>query len=168
MKQILITLLGIMTSLAMGGCYTSSGGVMPYTGGPQTYVSTSTMHKTVRMVDVRNDQEFFVCDIPPGQQLVIQFDEGDGDDPVLRPDRMRYEVMPNDRTMGKLKNTMSVPDGPSRIIHLTVDQTPEFAPDNTKKRHLRTDEVGDRPDWWTAEGGEVPRETGTTIYDGGD
>ena len=167
MKLFLTVALGTVSCLGLGSCYTSSGGVMPKTLGPQTYVSSATMHKTVRMVDVRNDQEFFVCDIPPGQQLVIQFDEGEGDDPVLRPDRMRYEVMPNDRTTGKLRNAMSVPDGPSRIIHLTVNQTPEFAPDNTKARALRTDEVQDRPDWWTAEGGEVPKENGTTIYDGG-
>ena len=167
MRRLLTGAVCITASMCLSGCYTASGGIMPKSGGPQTYVSTATMHKTVRMVDVRNEQEFFVCQIPPGQQLVIQFDEGEGDDPVFRPDRLRWEVMPNTKSTGKLKNAMSVPDGPSRIIYLDVNQKPEYAPDDTKHRELRTDETADRPDWWTAEGGEMPRETGTTIYDGG-
>jgi hypothetical protein len=164
MNRLLMIMVCAAVLVALQGCYTSSGGMMPSSGGPQTYISTETMQKTVRMVDVRTGKEFFVCDIPPGMQLVIDFDDAHGDDSVGHPDLMRYEVMPQDRHMGKLANSMSVPDAPSRRIDLYVNQGIDYA-QVPPQRTLRTDEMKDRPDWWTAEGGEMPKDTGTTIYD---
>jgi hypothetical protein len=164
MNRLMMLACGVCTALTLSGCYTPGGGIMPKSGGPQTYPSTETRQTSLVMLDMRDGKEFFAIDIPPGKQLVIQFVRGDGDDPVLRPDLLRYEVMDNGESTGKLENSMSVPNGPSRRIDVFVNQKVAYAT-APAQRQLRTDEVADRPDWWTAEGGPAPKETGTSMYD---
>jgi len=105
-------------------------------------------------------------DIPAGRHLTIDFVAGAGDDPVYSPDLMRYEVFDQGTTWGALRNSMTVPTASSRRIDVTIRQGPEYitaVPD----RELRTDELADRPDWWTPEGGEMPEdEKGLANYDG--
>lgn len=164
MNRLLTVAFGVGLVLSLSGCFTPGGGIMPKSGGPQTYPSTETRQTSLRMIDMRDGKEFFAIDIPPGKQLVIQFVKGDGDDPVYRPDMLRYEVMDDGKSTGKLENSMSVPNGPSRRIDVFVNQKVAYgtAPPG---RELRTDEVADRPDWWTAEGGPAPKETGSSMYD---
>ena len=128
---------------------------MPYTGGSHTYYSTETLPKTVRLVDVRTDEVVFSVDVPPGKQLTLDFVEGAGDDPVYSPDLLRYQIFDIGTTIGKLHNSLTIPAASSRRLDMFVRQGPEYviaAPD----RELRTDEIQDRPDWWTPSGGELP------------
>ena len=62
----------------MGGCYSPSGGMVPYTGAAQTYYSTERMAKSITLVDTRNGEVVFALEIPVGKQLTINFDEGGG------------------------------------------------------------------------------------------
>src|SRR5437762_3542680 len=79
-------------ALAATGCHSPSGGVFPHTGGSITYYSTESSPKTVKLIDLRTNEELFAVDIPAGKQLTLNFDKGAGDDPVNSPDLMRYEV----------------------------------------------------------------------------
>jgi hypothetical protein len=155
-----------LTALGVGGCYTPGGGIMPRTGGPQTYRSTELMQKTITMFDTRNGHVFFgPLEIPPGKQLVIDFDKGEGDDPVHTPDLLHWEIFDHNTTTGRLHNAMSVPNGASRKIDVALNRGVKYAGDNAQYRPLRTDEVNDRPEWWTAQGGPVPQDQRTTSYD---
>ncbi len=151
--------------LTLAGCHRPHGAFIPYTGGSYTYFSTETMPKTLRLIDLRSSDVFFEMDIPPGKQLTIDFVDGDGDDPVQTPDLMRYEIFDLGTETGKLTNAMSVPGASSRMIEVVLRDGVEYitaAPD----RSLRTDELADRPAWWTPEGGKLPDDdTGLTIYD---
>lgn len=154
----------LAATLGLAGCYTPSGGWMPYTGGPSTYFSTQMMQKTVTLIDKRTNEVFFSLDIPADKQLVIDFDAGDGDDPVNRPDMMYYEVMPMGKETGKLHNSMPVPPAACRLVKVDVRQGVEYAT-SQPDRQLRTDEVQDRPDWWSPNGGPMPEDKKTTMYD---
>jgi hypothetical protein len=155
---------GVLAGLT--GCHRPHGALIGYTGGSQTYFSTETQPKSVRLVDVRSGETVFAMDIPPGKQLSLKFVEGGGDDPVYTPDSMLYQVFDLGTETGKLRNAMNVPGRFGRRLDVTLRQGPEYvtpAPD----RVLRTDEMEDRPDWWTPKGGELPEDdTGIGIYDG--
>ena len=155
-----------MAACTISGCYSPGGGFMSASGGPQTYVSTEVMQKTITMVDTRTGKVFFgPLDVPPGKQLVIDFDKGEGDDPVNTPDLLHWEILDAGTSGGKLHNAMSVPNGPSRKIDVTLNRNVKYAPENAQYRSLRTDEINDRPDWWTPEGGPVPKDVRTGMYD---
>ena len=157
--------LAISACLVLPACHRPHGAMIPWSGGSHTYWSTETQPKTVRLVDLRTDEVLFNIDIPPGKQLVIDFLSGEGDDPVYTPDLMRYEVMDLGNEFGKLRSAMSIPAAPSRRLEMSIRQGPEYvtaAPD----RVLRTDELGDRPDWWTPRGGQLPNDPeGLANYD---
>jgi hypothetical protein len=162
------TALGIMSAflavLAIGGCYSPGGGIMPRAGGAVTYYSTERSLKTVKFIDIRTNEEFFTIDIPADKQLSYQIDPGKGDDPVNTPDLLRYEVMPMGTSMGSLHNAMTIPNAASRRIDVYVSQGPTFAK-GVPERQLRTDEVANRPDWWTPKGGPMPEDQSRTLYD---
>jgi len=151
-----ITFAGAGALLALSGCYRPSGGYLfNYTGAPHTYISTESLQKSIDIVDTRDESIVFTIDIPPGQELVIDFDEGDGDDPVQRPDLMRYQIFPAGTQSGSLRNAMTVPAAAARRVDVRVHQGPAYAVAPTE-RSLRTDEMADRPAWWTPEGGPMP------------
>jgi hypothetical protein len=106
-------------------------------------------------------------DVPAGKQLTLDFVPDEGDDPVYTPDLMRYQVWDIGTSSGRLRNSLTVPTASSIRIDVHYRDGIEFstAPPN---RDLRTDELEDRPGWWTPEGGELPdeAETGMTTYDG--
>jgi len=159
-----------MTALAgmtfvISGCYSPGGGAMPSSTSALTYLSTERSLKTVKMIDIRNNEEFFSIDVPPDRQLVIVFDEGKGDNPQITPDLLRYEVMPQGTSMGTLHNAMTVPNAASRRIDVYVSQGPEYAKTPNGEKLLRTDEVTNRPDWWTPKGGPMPDDKSRSLYD---
>jgi hypothetical protein len=151
---------GIAAALAgaivlAAGCYRPQGALMPTSGGAQTYFSTEALPKTVKVMDLRTGETIFTLDIPAGKQLTLDFQAGEGDDQIGSPDLMRYEVFDLGTETGKLRSAMSVPGAVSRRIDVFIRQGPEYAlgvPD----RPLRTDELIDRPDWWTPRGGPLP------------
>ncbi|MHC5024002.1 MAG: hypothetical protein ACYTGG_08830 [Planctomycetota bacterium] len=148
------------------GCamHTPEGGSMPFTGGSHTFYSTETSPKTVSIIDLRTDEEIFKVEIPVGKQLTFDFVEELGDDVVYTPDLMRYEIWPIGTKTGKLRNALSVPNAASRRIDVQVRVGIEYAQSPTDRR-LRTDELIDRPDWWTPDGGPLPDSDTAELYD---
>lgn len=158
--------LGLFASVAFLGCHRPQGAFMSYTGASQTYYSYEMQPKTVRVMDLRTREVIFSMDIPPGKQLTLDFVEGKGDDEIYSPDLMRYEVFDMGTTMGKLHNTMTVPAAANRRIDITLRPGPEYITAQPE-RTLRTDEMEDRPDWWTPAGGEMREDSkGLENYDG--
>ena len=120
---------------------------------------------SVVAIDSRNGQPFFVIDIPPAKQLTIDFEEGQGDDPVMTPDLMRWEIMDRGTTVGKLHNAQSVPSKYCRKIDVELHAGVKYPTQSAQDRSLRTDEMNDRPAWWTPEGGPLPKDERTQMYD---
>lgn len=150
-------------AVALGGCFSPQGAFMPYVGEPATYWSTEAMPATVTLVDTRTGQAFFTMEIPVGKQLTLDFVADGGDDPVLTPDLMRWEVFPRGTSFGTLRNAMSVPDSFSRRIDVDYRPAPEYEP-KAADQALRVDQ--DKPDWWTPRGGRMPdANAAMTIYD---
>ena len=145
----------VLASLALAGCHQPQGAMFAYSGGSHTFYSTEMQPKSVQLLDLRTNEVVFSMDIPPGKQLSLDFAEGEGDDPVYSPDMMRYEVFDIGTTTGKLRSSMNVPSGSSRRLEMFVRSGPEYVPASSD-RALRTDELEDRPEWWTPAGGELP------------
>ncbi|MHC4949004.1 MAG: hypothetical protein ACYTG1_12220 [Planctomycetota bacterium] len=162
--------LGIAAIAAVGlaSCATHNpqGGTFPGDNSSITYFSTESSPKTITLRDLRTDEVLFTMDIPVGKQLTLKFEEGEGDDPVNTPDLMNYEVWDIGTTSGALLNSLTVPNASSRRLEVQIRQGTEWA-DQPAMRELRTDELADRPDWWTPEGGPMPdRDAAVTNYDG--
>jgi hypothetical protein len=147
----------LAASIAIIGCHRPQGAMMAYTGGSHTYYSTEDQPKTVRITDVRTNEVIFSMDVPAGKQLTMDFVPGEGDDPVYTPDLMRYHVWDIGTETGVLENSLTVPAANSRRIDVFLREGPEYA-EAPPQRMLRADEVGERPDWWTPEGGEMPED----------
>ena len=148
----------------LNGCYSPGGGMFSKTDGPVTIASNQMTQKSVSLIDMRTNDVIVAIDIPPLKQLTIDFEKGEGDDPVMTPDLMRYQIQDMGTKFGKLENSMTVPDAASRRLDLHVRQRVEFA-EAPPTRPLRTDETADRPDWWTPRGGPMPEERNSTLYD---
>ena len=85
---------------------------------------------------------------------------------MYTPDLMRYEVFTLGTATGKLRNSLTVPARWSLRVDVHIREGVEYmsAPPEEK---LRTDQVADRPDWWTPGGGEFPvDQSGVDNYDG--
>jgi len=164
-RSALFATLALAGAVVAGGCYYTGGGLFSSTGGPQTYQSTELMQKTITMRDTRNGEVFFEVEVPVGKQLVINFDAGEGDDPVNTPDLLYWEIMDQDQVAGRLHNALSVPNGSSRRIDVTLNHSIKYAEGDPHFRSLRSDEMKDRPEWWTPQGGPVPKDERTNMYD---
>ncbi|MBX3375357.1 MAG: hypothetical protein KF817_16140 [Phycisphaeraceae bacterium] len=146
-------------------CHGPSGAWMPYTGASQSYISTEHLPKSVRIVDTRSGDIVFAMDVPSGKQLSLDFVAGQGDDPVYTPDLMRWQLFEAGTRTGSLRSSMSVPGATARRIDVDVRPGPEYPPASPDDP-LRADRPGDRPDWWTPQGGERPADlTGRRRYD---
>ena len=78
---------------------------------------------------------------------------------------MRYEGFDLGTKIGKLRSAMSVPNSYSRRIDVQLRTGIEYA-EASPDMPLRTDQLNDRPEWWTPQGGELPTDPfGLTIYD---
>lgn len=161
--MILAAAAGLVAGL--GACHRPQGAMLSYTGESITYYSTEYQPKSVELLDLRTGEVLFAMDIPAGKQLTIDFVPGEGDDPVYTPDLMRWEVFDLGSEFGKLTNSMTVPTATSRRLDYFLRPGPEYvtaAPDES----LRTDELRDRPEWWTPEGGPMPEDNkGTDNYE---
>ncbi len=145
--------------------YTPGGN--PFFNGPDsaaTYQSTEESPKTVTLLDSRSGERLFVMEIPVGKKLVIDFIADSGDNEVLTPDLMMWEVFPDDVNYGPLSNSMTVPNGWSRKINVDIRNSSEYA-NPIADRPLRVDEVNDQPDWWTPDGGEIDKTDASNGYD---
>ena len=159
----LITLLLVTTT----GCQMYTPGGNPFFNGPEsaaTYQSTAEVPKTVILLATRSGEQLFVMEIPVGKKLVIDFLKDSGDNEVLTPDLMMWEVFPSDVSYGPLSNSMTVPNGWSRRLDVTFRESSEYA-HPIADRPLRVDEVNDQPDWWGIEGGEMDTTDPSNGYD---
>jgi hypothetical protein len=156
-------IVSVAAGLVLAGCYSPSGGLVKRVGAANTYYSTQDRPTTLSIVDSRTGEPFFTLEIPVGKQLTLEFQEGEGDDPVLTPDLMIYDIFPLGTSIGKLRNSVTVPNAYSRRIDVDYRPAPEQAPE--PERPLRTDDLADRPDWWTPEGGPRPEDKSKSLYD---
>ena len=154
-------LISVVTIL-LAGCYNPRGAFYSHVGQAATYWSTESLPATITIIDTRTSEPFFTVEIPVGKQLVLDFQDGEGDDDLLTPDLMRYDVMPLGQTTGTLRNGITVPDRFSRRIDVTYRPAPEYA-DAPDEQDV-VDE--DKPDWWTPKGGPMPGNDALHIYDG--
>ncbi len=147
----------VAATLVLAGCYGPRGAIYPYSGNGYTYVSTEMKPVTITLFDTRTDEPFFKMEIPVGKQLTLNFLEGKGDDPVLRPDRMVYAIMDAGTSTGRLTNQLTCPPLGCRRIVYDLRPAPE-AREMPAEYDYRIDGVKGRPAWWTPQGGELPRE----------
>lgn len=152
----LTTLTLLAASATLVGCYSPSGGIYPRSGGGYTYISSEMRPVTIVVIDTRTEQPFFKLDIPPGKQLTMNFIEGQGDDPVERPDRMIYSIWDAGTQTGRLTNQLTCPPTGCRRIEYAIRTSPEWREEPASF----VDEVGGdktKPAWWTPQGGELPK-----------
>lgn len=157
----------LFTSIAFAGCKMYEPGGNAFFNGPNsaaTWQSTEEFPKTVTLIDTRSGEHLFVMEIPVGKKLVIDFVKDSGDNTVLTPDLMMWEVFSSDVGYGPLSNSMTVPNGWSRRLDVALRDSSEYANPITD-RPLRIDEVNDQPDWWTPEGGSVDAIDPSNGYD---
>ena len=150
-------------TLLLVGCYNPRGAFYTYVGQAVTYWSTGSKPTTITIIDTRTMEPFFTVEIPVGKQLVLDFNKGDGDDNVLTPDLMRYEVFEIGTTSGTLRNALTVPDQFSRRIDVTYRPAPEYAQAPTDQQD-RVDK--DKADWWSPVGGPKPGNAAIQMHDG--
>ncbi len=159
---LMISLTGL---LGLSGCYAPGGGLNPKTGAAQTIYSTASAVKSFHLVDTRTGETIFSIEIPVGKQLTYQFTPDRGDDPVQRPDLMKYQLFNIGKTSGRLRNGVSVPDQFSRLV--TWDYAPgQYFEEPPPSVRYRVDPPGDRPAWWSPKGGPMPEDSARNLYDG--
>jgi hypothetical protein len=150
----------------LGGCHSPRGALMPSSHGSITYESTELGPKTVTLVDTRTEEALHVFEIPPGRQLTLQFFADEGDDPVHTPDLMMWQELDLGTSVGKLRNSMTVPNAVCRRLDVDIRSGPESAPKPPSEQY-RVDELNERPAWWRSDtgGGPVPDPDSKNIYD---
>ena len=166
MRIIKSTLLLVLSS-SFAGCQMYTPGGNPFFNGPDsaaTYQSSEEFPKTVTIIDTRSGEQIFVMEIPVGKKLVIDFIEDEGNNAVLTPDLMQWEVFSHDISYGPLSSSMTVPNRWSRRLDVTIRDSSEYA-NPPSDRPLSVDEVNDQPDWWTAEGGDLDTSDPVSGYD---
>jgi len=134
----------LAASLVLAGCYTPAGGYYPRTGGGYTYISIESRPVTITVYDTRTSEPFFKMEIPVGKQLTMNFLEGKGDDPVLRPDRMVWSIWDAHTTSGRLTNQLTCPPAAARRIAYDIRPTPEYREEPPEFEN-RIDAVRDNP-----------------------
>jgi hypothetical protein len=164
-KRIIGVTLGL-SAASLAGCHDPGGAfLLNSTGASQTYYSTEVAPRTVRLIDTRTDEVLFEMEVPPGKQLTIDFEADEGDDPVLTPDLMRWQVFDLGTSYGKLRNAMTVPNSSCRRLDWEIRSGVEYQ-DMPPEYQLRSDQAANRPAWWTSRGGPLPeRDAKTTMYD---
>ena len=153
-----ITTALVASTLCLAGCYGPGGGIYPYSGGGYTYVSSEMRPVTISVIDTRTEEPFFKFEIPAGKQLTMNFLEGEGDDPVERPDRMVYAIWDAGTSMGRLTNQLTCPPTGCRRIDYTLRTGPEWREESAEFAN-RVDGVSSKPAWWTPQGGRLPKES---------
>ena len=164
----LITTISLTPLLAMiAGCQLYTPGGNAFSNGPNsasTWESSEEFPKTVTLMDTRSGELLFVMEIPVGKKLVVDFMEDGGDNDVMTPDLMTWEVFPSNVGYGPLSNALTVPNRWSRRIDVAMRTSSEYAQPSTD-RPLRVDEINDQPDWWSPAGGELDTADPVSGYD---
>ncbi len=164
MRHLLSLLACIVALASLGGCYSPDGGLAPSTGRGWTYISTPMKPISVAVVDTRTQEAFFAMDIPPGKQLTFNIVEGGGDDPVYTPNRLVYSIFEPGTQIGTLDNQLTAPPMSCVRIDVSIRPAPEW-PEADPEVRLRTDQMADRPPYFTPAGGALPSANDRHVYD---
>ena len=122
----------VLAGIALGGCIPGY-----YPGGSlasrdlYTYQSTQDYPQTVTVVDTRTHEQIWSCDIPIGQELVIQFFEDHDEKSADRPSLMRWELLPIERRGGDLHNSLPMPVKWDRRVDVTLRKLSNEPPRGT-------------------------------------
>jgi hypothetical protein len=125
----LATLTALTTAGLSGGCLSNT---MWYPGGSlrsndqYTYWSTAHNPTTVSIIDTRTDQVIWSTDIPVDMQLVINFEEDEGDDNRVTPAKMYFDTWKLGRTSGTPRQSINVPAADARRIDVKQRAVPEL------------------------------------------
>ncbi len=133
---------GCCVAMTLAGCHLPGGGLLAGTGSSMTYYSTEFRPTTITLVDTRTDEPFFSIEIPVGKQLTLQFHEGTGHDPLASPDLMTYSFFGIGTTVGRLRESLSVPNALSRRLDVSYRDAPERPPPRPGKE-VRVEELAD-------------------------
>ncbi len=90
-----------------------------------TYASTSWLPQTVNVIDTRTGETIWSIDVPVGQQVVVDFNAGGGDNEYY-PDTMRWALFEAGTGNGRLRNSIAVPPVDARLIEPTLRPAPEW------------------------------------------
>lgn len=164
MRHPVSILLSVVVVLLLAGCYSPDGGLAPTTSRGWTYISTPMQPVSVAVVDTRTQEAFFAMDVPPGKQLTFNIIEGGGDDPVYTPNRLVYSVWEAGTQIGTLDNQLTAPPMSCCRIDVSFRQAPEW-PEQDPEVRLRTDQMADRPPYFTPAGGALPNANDRHVYD---
>jgi len=112
--------LGLMGAL-LSGCSASLDA--------HTYESTPMLPMTVTVVDSTTGESLWAMDVPVNQKLRVRFYDDRRPDDVSgnRTAMMRWELTSTDKSTGKLRNEIAVPQAHSRRIDVTLRDIPEYA-----------------------------------------
>jgi hypothetical protein len=127
----------LAATLTLAGCYSPGGGLYPASGNGYTYISSEMRPVTITLFDTRTEEPFFKLEIPAGKQLTLNFLEGKGDDPVLRPDRMVYSVWATGTSTGRLTNQLAKNRQSSRTASMRSPESPPGGPRRADRFRLR-------------------------------
>ncbi len=147
-RRVVIALFAVACAPALPGCHSPAGGIMPYTGGSNTYYSYETRPVTITILDLRTDEEIFTINVPPGKQLTFDFKDGAGDDEIYTPDVMRYEIFDMGTYDGGLNNTLNVPPANARRIDVYYRDEAEYREAKASDR-LRPEQIVNDPARWS-------------------
>lgn len=162
MRPLFSIALHILATIALLGCYAPDGGSYPSSNGTFTYFSTTTSPKTIAIVDARSEEAFFTMELPVGKQLTFKFLTGGGNDAIVTPDRMQWELFDIGTGTGRLTNQMTVPPAMARRIQVALRPVPEQPPVDDRVRLVIEGEDG-MPDYLSPRGGRMP--TDKPLYD---
>ena len=112
--------LGLMGAL-LSGCSASLDA--------HTYESTPMLPMTVTIVDTTTGESLWAMDVPVNQKLRVRFYDDRRPDDVVgnRTAMMRWELTSTDKSTGKLRNEIAVPQAHSRRIDVSLRDIPEYA-----------------------------------------
>lgn len=124
--------LATLPLLALAGCQafaTQKQGGRMASLDQHTYVSEAFLPKTVRLVDVRTQEELWSVDVPVDRKLVVRFYTDKSKDNPEMPDIMRWEITSGDNWGTLLDNQMPVPAKDARRLEWELRTGPEYVPE---------------------------------------
>jgi hypothetical protein len=153
----LVLALAASVGLSAPGCYTVTPQLWESSVEVFTYESTPSKPITITIIDTRSEEPVFRMDIPVGRRLAMQFIDGGGDDPVIRPDRLEWSLLEAGSVTGSLDNKLNVPPSQARRIEYSLRTAPEYPPE-PPMAPMRAGTKESQPEWATPDGGSVPTE----------
>lgn len=94
-----------------------------------TYESTAHQPQTVKLIDLRDQQELWSVDVPVGYKLVVKFYDSPNSGDAYMTDEMRWAVLPAKSGPRTLGSQIPVPPHWARRLDVELRDSPEASPD---------------------------------------